>query len=102
MPDRPRTNWSVYIILSSDDRLYTGITTDIKKRWHAHCHTQQGAKFFRGRSPKKLLYVETDFDRSSASQREAAIKKLSRTHKLALIAQQSEINWHNQLNLPQS
>ncbi|WP_439134106.1 GIY-YIG nuclease family protein [Pseudomaricurvus sp.] len=96
------THWCVYIILSSDNRLYTGITTDIEKRWHAHCNTQQGAKFFRGRSPKQLLYIESGFDRSSASQREAAIKKLNRAQKLVLIKQQSETNWHDQLNLPQS
>ncbi|GAB3106143.1 GIY-YIG nuclease family protein [Aestuariicella hydrocarbonica] len=99
MSDDPATPWCVYIILSSDGRLYTGITTDIKKRWHAHCHTRQGAKFFRGRSPQKLLHLETGFNRSTASQREAAIKKLSRLQKLALIDQQKSLNWHDHLGL---
>lgn len=102
MSNEPATHWCVYIILSSDNRLYTGITTDIEKRWHAHCNTVQGAKFFRGRSPQKLLHFETGFDRSTASQREAAIKKLTRPQKLALIEQQADIHWHDQLNLPQS
>ena len=62
--------WFVYIILSSDQRLYTGITNNIEKRWQAHSHKKSGAKFFRGRSPKQLVYVESKHDRSSASKQE--------------------------------
>lgn len=94
------SHWCVYIILSSDNRLYTGITTNMVKRWHAHANTASGAKFFRGRSPQQLLLLETGFDRSTASQREAAIKKLNRRQKLALIARQSHLDWHAQLQLP--
>jgi putative endonuclease len=78
-------NWSVYIILCSDDSLYTGITTDIVRRYTQHT-TQCGAKYFRGRLPKQLVYIETCHSRSAASQRECAIKKLSRLQKLQLIA----------------
>ncbi len=78
-------NWQVYIIEASDSKLYTGITTDMEQRWQQH-ENGTGAKFFRGRKPRKLLYLENNHDRSSASQREAAIKKLSRDEKLALIA----------------
>jgi putative endonuclease len=78
-------NWSVYIILCSDDSLYTGISTDIIRRYGQHS-TQQGAKYFRGRLPKQLVYSEAGHSRSSASQRECAIKKLSRLQKLQLIA----------------
>jgi putative endonuclease len=78
-------NWVVYIILCSDDSLYTGISTDVERRFKQH-EKQQGAKYFRGRSPKKLLYLEIEHSRSSASQREMAIKKLSRVQKLQLIA----------------
>ncbi|WP_394753695.1 GIY-YIG nuclease family protein [Crenothrix sp.] len=78
-------NWSVYIILCHDDSLYTGITTDVTRRYEQHA-TQQGAKYFRGRLPRQLVYTESDHTRSSASQREYAIKKLSRVQKLQLIA----------------
>ncbi len=98
----PDNQWCLYIILSSDNRLYTGITNNVERRWHAHLNTPRGAKFFRGRSPQKLLYLEQGFDRSSASRREAEIKKLTRSQKLALIARQDAIDWHSQLNLPQS
>ena len=46
----------------------------------------RGAKYFRGRKPQQLVYLENDHTRSSASKREAAIKKLKRPEKEALIA----------------
>jgi len=78
-------NWHVYILRVSDDSLYTGITTDIKRRWHEHCHTKKGAKYFRGKTPLKIVFLEPGHDRSTASKREAEIKKLSRKEKLKLI-----------------
>ena len=77
-------SWSVYMILCSDDSLYTGISTDVERRYQQHAG-KTGARFFRGRQPKKLVYVEHGHDRSSASKREAAIKRLQRKHKLQLI-----------------
>ena len=82
----PASAWVVYIIRASDDRLYTGITTDIERRWSQHRDGRGGAKFFRGRSPEALVLVEAGHDRVSASKREAAIKRLSRSEKLELIA----------------
>lgn len=79
----------MYIIESSDERLYTGITNNLSKRWQAHTSGKNGAKFFRGRYPKALRYVEANHDRSSASKREATIKRMKRSEKLELIAAQS-------------
>jgi putative endonuclease len=81
-------NWSVYIILCSDGSLYTGITTDVARRFAQHAN-QQGAKYFRGRQPEQLLYVENKHNRNSASQRENKIKKLTRTEKWQLIKSQN-------------
>ena len=81
-----RTNWSVYIILCSDGSLYTGISTDVERRFRQH-QTGKGAKFFRGRRPLAIAYRETGFTRAGASQRESTIKKLSRMKKQALIAE---------------
>jgi putative endonuclease len=69
-------NWQVYIILCSDSSLYTGITTDLNRRLSQHA-AGRGAKYFRGRLPEKVLYLETGHTRSTASRREAAIKMLS-------------------------
>ena len=77
-------NWQVYMILCSDDTLYTGITNDVARRFNQHAD-RQGAKYFRGRQPKQLVYVETGHDRSSASKREIFIKKLPRLEKLQLL-----------------
>lgn len=76
-------NWQVYIILCSDKTLYTGITTDVERRFAQH-RDGTGAKYFRGRTPQKLVYLEPGHDRSSASQREAVIKKMPRAEKLKL------------------
>ena len=76
-------NWQVYIILCSDDTLYTGITTDIGRRISQHADGR-GAKYFRGRQPKGLLYLEGGHDRSSASKRELFIKALKRPEKQLL------------------
>ncbi len=77
-------SWYVYIILCTDDSLYTGITTDLNKRWSQHC-CQKGAKYFRGRNPKEFVYIENQHTRSTASKREAVIKKLKRVEKFQLI-----------------
>ena len=77
--------WYVYIILASDKSLYTGITTDVERRFAEHGSTTKGARFFRGRAPLEVVHTERYPDRSSASQREAEIKKLSRKSKLSLI-----------------
>ncbi len=77
--------WQVYIILCSDQSLYTGITNDLARRLAQH-RAGEGAKYFRGRRPLKVVYLEGDHDRSSASRREAEIKRLSRAQKLRLIA----------------
>ena len=82
-------NWQVYIILCTDNSLYTGITLDIDRRLSQHGGVQ-GAKYFRGRKPQQVVYLENGHSRSSASKREAAIKKLTRREKKDLIA--SKVN----------
>jgi putative endonuclease len=76
--------WFVYIILCSDASLYTGISTDVARRFAEH-QQQKGAKYFRSRSPKEIVYTESKHTRSTASQREITIKSLSRHAKLSLI-----------------
>ncbi|HEU0265762.1 MAG TPA: GIY-YIG nuclease family protein [Geobacterales bacterium] len=90
----PLGPWHVYIILCSDDTLYTGITTDVTKRFRQHAEGR-GAKYFRGRTPHKLIYQEDGHDRSSASQREREIKSLSQQQKwqLARSASNTTFSW---------
>ena len=79
-------NWTVYIIRCDDNTLYTGVTTELERRFQEHLDHPRGAKYFNGRKPLEVVYNENDHTRSSALQREAAIKKLSRDGKLRLIA----------------
>ncbi len=80
-----KADWLVYIILADDDSFYTGITTDMTRRWHQHTGKKGGARYFRGRQPMEIIYLEDGHTRSSASKREAAIKNLVRPEKEALI-----------------
>ena len=75
--------WFVYILLCSDDTLYTGISNRLEHRLESH---QSGAasRYTRARLPVKLIHQERYPDRSSALKREAAIRKLSRSDKLRL------------------
>jgi|TARA_B110000879_G_scaffold36542_1_gene50609 putative endonuclease len=79
------SQWYVYMIRATDQSLYTGITTNVERRFAEHQSGRAGAKYFRGRSPEQVVLVESGYDRSSASIREAQIKKLSREQKLELI-----------------
>ncbi|HEY6837459.1 MAG TPA: GIY-YIG nuclease family protein [Geobacteraceae bacterium] len=80
-----KTNWQVYLIECSDGTLYTGITTDIDRRLYQHAHGE-GAKYFRGRRPQRLMYLEGGHSRSSAGKREIEIKRLTRADKWSLLA----------------
>jgi putative endonuclease len=85
-------DWTVYIICCDDSTLYTGVTTDLERRFREHRDHPRGAKYFNGRKPLEVVYSETDHTRSSACKREAAIKKLSRDEKLRLISSDGSKN----------
>ena len=71
----------------ADGSLYTGITTDLARRLAEHNGDgPAGARYTRSRRPVQLVYSEAASNRSDASQREAAIKRLDRARKLALCA----------------
>ncbi len=78
--------WQVYILRCSDNTLYTGITNNLENRLQTH-NEKRGARYTRTRLPVTLIYHEEASSRSLASRREAAIKKLSRSKKLKLIAE---------------
>ncbi len=76
--------YSVYILLCADKSLYTGITTDVERRLKEH-QEGIGGHYTRAHGAKKIVYRESAKSRSDALKREAAIKKLDRAEKLALI-----------------
>jgi len=76
--------WFVYIVRCSDGTLYTGIAVDVEARIKAH-NNGLGAKYTKPRRPVILLYQEKLSNRSEATKREYAIKKLSKKNKLRLV-----------------
>jgi len=76
--------WFVYLIRCRDGSLYTGITTDVERRFAEHV-AGKGAKYLRGRGPLTLAFQQQVGSRSSALVTEATIKKLSKAEKEAII-----------------
>ena len=76
----------IYLVRCSDDSLYCGWTTDLKRRIDAHNgHISGGAKYTRGRRPVTLVYSESFHQKQEAQRREYAIKRMTKTKKLRLI-----------------
>lgn len=78
-------SWYVYIVRTQKGKFYTGISTDVERRFFEHLTGFGGAKALKGDPAEALVYVETVKDRSKASSREAAIKKLTRLQKEKLV-----------------
>ncbi len=82
----PESLWTVYIIRCGDGSLYTGIATDVERRFAEH--VSQGpktAKYLRGRLPLELVYRREIGTRSEASKEELRIKRLGTKGKMALV-----------------
>ncbi len=75
----------VYILECADGTYYTGITTDLSRRFVEH-QEGIGSHYTRAHGAKRIVYSEVCLDRSEASRRESAIKSLSRKEKETLVA----------------
>jgi putative endonuclease len=74
----------MYVVACGDGSLYTGVTNDLPRRLRAHAAGTGGA-YTRARRPVRLVFVEGQAGRGAALRREAAVKRLSRAAKLALV-----------------
>ena len=77
--------WYLYVVRCSDDTLYTGITTDLKRRLNEHNTSNRGAKYTKARRPTNLVYYELYQSRSNAQKAEHKFKKLTRIQKEKII-----------------
>lgn len=77
--------WHLYILKCRNNALYTGITTDVDRRFREHA-AGRGGKFTRSFPPEKILFTESHPSKGKALAREALIKKLPRRKKLELIS----------------
>lgn len=77
--------WFVYLIECRDGSVYTGIATDVDRRYAQHL-AGKGARYTRANPPVQLLAHFPHPDRASASRAEYAIKQLTAARKRALCA----------------
>lgn len=75
----------IYMLLCSDETIYTGTTNDVAKRVLDHNTSARAAKYTRSRRPVHLVYTEEVPTKGEALKREAVLKKLTRDQKLVLI-----------------
>ncbi|AIR64020.1 GIY-YIG nuclease family protein [Cedecea neteri] len=79
------TSWYLYLIRCPDNRLYTGITTDVARRFAQH-QSGKGAKALRGKGVLDLVFSQVVGNRSLALRAEYRIKQLSKAEKERLVA----------------
>ncbi|HEY3592027.1 MAG TPA: GIY-YIG nuclease family protein [Buttiauxella sp.] len=78
------SSWYLYLVRTLDNRLYTGVTTDVVRRFGQH-QSGKGAKALRGKGELKLAFSHLVGDRSSALRLEYRIKQLTKTQKEMLV-----------------
>ncbi|WP_080190148.1 GIY-YIG nuclease family protein [Salmonella enterica] len=80
------TPWYLYLIRTEDNALYTGITTDVARRYRQH-QTGKGAKALRGKGELTLAFAAQVGDRSLALRIEYRIKQLTKRQKERLVTE---------------
>ena len=79
-------DWYLYLVRCHNGNLYTGITTNVARRFAEHQENKgAGAKYLRGRGPLKLVFQKKLGSRSLALTAESKVKKLSKARKEELI-----------------
>ena len=79
------STYSVYMIRMNSGNLYTGITTDVDRRFEEHQNSPKGARALKGKGPLALVFQKEIGDRSLASKVEYALKHLSKIQKEDMI-----------------
>lgn len=74
----------VYILRCNNGSLYAGITTDVERRLAEH-KSGKGGRYTRSKGVGEIVHIERKKNRSTASKREAEIKRMSRADKLELL-----------------
>ena len=88
------SQWSLYLIRTAQASLYTGVTTDVQRRFAEHENKNKknkGAKALRGKGPLRLVFKIVVGNRYDALKLEYRVKQLSRTDKQGLISGTSNL-----------
>lgn len=80
-------NWFIYIIRAADNSLYTGVTTDVERRFQEHA-CGKGAKYLKGRAPIKLVFKQEIGLRGKALRIEHWIKQQAKEVKEQIVKAQ--------------
>ncbi|KKR03804.1 MAG: putative endonuclease [Parcubacteria group bacterium GW2011_GWF2_39_13b] len=81
--------WFIYILECEDNSLYTGYSSNAKKRFLTHC-SGKGAKYTKSHKPRKILYIEKHNTKIEAMKKERQIKEWPRKKKLNFIEKKSK------------
>ena len=80
--------YTVYLLRCANNALYTGITTDLSRRFSEHrAQNTRGAKFTHGFAATSIAAAWQASDRSSALRLEYQIKQLRKAQKERLITE---------------
>lgn len=77
-----KQSWYLYILRCSNGSLYTGITTDVERRFSEHCESPRAARFTRSHRPLTLVFrKKIAKTRGEALKIERQVKRLSKEQK---------------------
>lgn len=82
--------WHLYLVRCNDGSLYTGISTDVERRFDAH-QRNRGARRLRGRGPLELVYSSPVGEHGPALRVEHLVKNLSKIEKEKLVRGEFEL-----------
>lgn len=83
-------SYFVYLLQCKDNTIYTGITTDVARRFAEH-KAKKGGHYTASHGARKMIYTERRPNRGAALRREAEIKKWSRGKKLAFVKSKESV-----------
>lgn len=80
------SDWSLYLVRTRHGTLYTGITTNVERRFAEHqAGRPKGARSLQGRGPLTLVFSEPVGNRARASRLEWLVKQWPRQRKEDLV-----------------
>ncbi|TBW54320.1 GIY-YIG nuclease family protein [Marinobacter halodurans] len=83
------STWHLYLVRTRSGALYTGITTDVERRFSEHqADGPRAARSLRGKGPLTLAFAAAVGDRTRAARLEYALKQWPRQRKEALVSGQ--------------
>lgn len=78
--------WHMYVIRTTDQKLYAGVTTDVERRFKEHLSQgSRTARYLRAHKPECLVFSQQIGNRSLALKVEYCFKRLPRQRKEGIV-----------------